>query len=97
MTQKKIDWFIIKNADTRNYSKKEKLWYLWNTIKYNINIIKKIMIKNLYIKGYLLNKIIVKTILNIIKFMIQEDVIFIKHKWLSIVKKNNSKLIYIKS
>ena len=40
---------------------------------------------------------IVKTILNIIKFMIQEDVIFIKHKWLSIVKKNNSKLIYIKS
>ena len=55
------------------------------------------MIKNLYIKGYLLNKIIVKTILNIIKFMIQEDVIFIKHKWLSIVKKNNSKLIYIKS
>ena len=40
---------------------------------------------------------IVKTILNIIKFMIQEDVIFIKHKGLSIVKKNNSKLIYIKS
>ena len=29
--------------------------------------------------------------------MIQEDVIFIKHKGLSIVKKNNSKLIYIKS
>ena len=48
-------------------------------------------------KSCYIYEIQVKTILNIIKFMIQEDVIFIKHKGLSIVKKNNSKLIYIKS